>query len=146
MLKEICNRELVTVEPDTRVSECAKVMAERHVGTVLVLSNGRPRGIITDRDIVVRCVASHTDVDDTTVENIMSESLEVASITDGIFDCIRRMHRAQVRRIPVVDENGKAVGIISFDDMLSVLSKEFAELTAAIEGDRTLEHGDELAA
>jgi CBS domain-containing protein len=130
MLKDIMCRDLVTVEPDAKVSEVAKVMERENVGCVLILDNGKPRGLLTDRDIVTRCIAKNVDVDDCTVENIMTESLEVVKETDGIFDCIETMHGAGVRRIPVVNEQGRAVGLISFGDLLAVLSKEFSELTA----------------
>ncbi len=131
MLKEVINRKLVTVEPDTNISEVAKLMSKEDVGCVLVLDNNRPRGIITDRDIVLRCIAKNIDVDDCTVENVMTESLQTVKETDGIFDCIETMRGAGVRRIPVVNDRNQAIGIISFGDLLSVLSHEFHELTAS---------------
>lgn len=130
MLRDIVNRELVTVEPDAKVVEVAKQMADQDVGSVLVLSNGKPRGILTDRDIVVRCLAKNIDVSDCTIENIMTESLETCNEEDGIFECIEKMRSAKVRRMPVVNQQGKVIGIISFGDLLAVLSKEFAELTS----------------
>lgn len=133
MLKEILEQQgerqrLVSLEADAKVSEAARLMAERDVGCVLVMSNRKPRGLITDRDIVVRCVARNLDVSDTTIENVMTESLETCRENDGIYDCILKMEKAGVRRIPVVDSKGEAVGIISFGDLLKVLSKELAHL------------------
>jgi CBS domain-containing protein len=130
MLKDIVNQKLITAEPDAKVSEVAKLMADEDVGCVLILDNDKPRGLITDRDIVTRCLAKNIDVDDCTVENVMTESLATVKETDGIFDCIETMKEAEVRRIPVVDENGKVTGIISFGDLLAVLSKELSELTS----------------
>ena len=129
MLKQLINRHLVCVEPQTKISEVAKVMAQEDVGCVLVLDNGKPRGLITDRDIIVRCLAKNIDVEDCTVENVMTESLETVKSTDGVFDCIQTMRKAGVRRIPVVDEWGQVEGVISFGDLLAMLSKEFSELT-----------------
>ena len=129
MLMEIVNRDLVTVEPHQSVLEAARRMEERDVGCVLVLSNGKPRGLITDRDIVLRCVAHNLDISDTTVENILTESLATVHLTDGIFDCIRKMREAGVRRIPVVGDDGKAVGIVTFDDFICILSQELSALT-----------------
>ena len=128
MLSEIIRRDVVNVEPDTTVTQAARIMAERGVGALLVLNEGRPRGILTDRDIVVRCVAPRVDVDDCTVEQIMTESVEAVRETDGIFDVIQKMRRAQVRRIPVVDAHGNAVGILSFGDLVAILSREMMEL------------------
>jgi signal-transduction protein with cAMP-binding, CBS, and nucleotidyltransferase domain len=131
MLKEIISRNLVTAEPDAKITEVARLMADRGVGAVLILSDGKPRGIITDRDIVLRCVADHLDVEDTTVENVLTESVQSAVETDGLFDVIHKMRQARVRRIAVVDKNGKAVGIISFGDIVSILAKEMTELSEA---------------
>ncbi|MCM2322718.1 MAG: CBS domain-containing protein [Oligoflexia bacterium] len=129
MLREILKgQSLVTCEPDAKVSDVSRLMADRNVGSVLCLSNDKPRGILTDRDIVVRCLAKNIDVSDCTVENVMSESLEVCKDTDGIFDCIRKMEQAGVRRIPVIDSSGAAIGVVSFGDLLKVLSKEFSAL------------------
>jgi CBS domain-containing protein len=130
MLKDVINRKLVTVEPDTSISDVAKTMAREDVGCVLVLDNNKPRGLITDRDIVMRCIAKNIDVDDCTVENVMTESLQTVKETDGIFDCIETMRGAGVRRIPVVNDRNQVVGIISFGDLLAVLSSEFYELTS----------------
>ena len=130
MLRDILGgQKLVTCEPDAKVVEVSRMMADHNVGTVLVLSNDKPRGILTDRDIVVRCIAQNIDVEDCTVEQIMTESVETVHDTDGLFDCIMKMKRAKVRRIPVVDDAEKAIGLISFGDLLGVLSKEFVELT-----------------
>jgi len=129
MLKDIVSRKLVACDPDSKVSYAAKLMDQENVGCVLILDNDKPRGLLTDRDIVVRCVAQHVDVDDTTVENVMTESLATVRETDGIFDCIEIMHGAKVRRIPVVDEMNHVVGIVSFDDLLSVLGREMYELS-----------------
>lgn len=124
-------QELVTCEPDARVAEVARLMADRNVGAVLVLTRDKPRGIITDRDITVRCVGRNLDVNDTTVEQVLTESPETVEHTAGIFDCIQKMREARVRRMPVVDEEGRAVGIISFSDLLGILSKELVALAAA---------------
>ena len=128
MLKEIVNREFVTIEPHQTVREAARLMEEFGVGCVLVLSNGKPRGLITDRDIVLRCVAPNLDVSDTTVENILSESLATVHETDGIFDCITKMHAAGVRRIPVLGNDGKVIGLVCFDDLVRLLTQELSAL------------------
>jgi CBS domain-containing protein len=130
MLKDVINRRLVSIEPDAKVTDAARLMSERDVGSVIVLTNGKPRGIITDRDIVVRCLAENIDVEDCTVEQVMTESIETVTETEGLFDCIRKMRKAQVRRIPVVDQSGLAIGVVSFGDILALLSKEFSEITS----------------
>ena len=129
MLKNILEgQSLIHCPPDAKITDVAKVMKDKNVGATLVLSNGKPRGILTDRDIVVRCIAENLDTDDCTVEQVMTESLETVSVNDGIFDCIQKMDAAHVRRIPVVDEKGNAVGILSYGDLSRILAKELATL------------------
>jgi predicted transcriptional regulator len=132
MIRDIIGqRNLITCEPDAKVSDVAQLMGNKNVGAVMVMSGDKPRGIITDRDIVLRCIAKNVDVNDCTVEQVMSESVAVVKDTDGIYDCIKQMHDCHCRRMPVVDGQGKAVGIISFGDLLAVLSKEFVTLVEA---------------
>jgi CBS domain-containing protein len=132
MLKEIVSRNLVAVEPDAKILDVARTMRDRDVGAVLVLTDGKPRGIITDRDIVVRCVADNLDFADTTVENVLTESVHTVSENDGLYDVIHKMREAKVRRIPVVDRQGNAIGIVSFGDIIAIISKELVELGEAV--------------
>lgn len=148
MLKDILKREgieqeLISMEPHQTVADAARLMKEKNVGTVLVLTEGKPRGILTDRDIVLRCIAENVDVTDCTVENVMTESLETCKETDGLFDCIQQMRKAGVRRIPIVDDKGKAVGILSFVDIARILGKE---LNALVEGVTPQEYAEGKAA
>lgn len=132
MLRQIMTERLVTVEPDSKVSEAAKAMAREDVGCVLILDNEKPRGMLTDRDIVTRCVAKNVDVDDCTVENVMTESLQTVRESDGIYDCIEVMKGAKVRRVPVVDDKGHVLGIISFGDLIGILGNELSEISKCI--------------
>jgi CBS domain-containing protein len=130
----IQNDKVVMVEPDARIPEVARKMAEQNVGAVLVIDeeDGKPRGIITDRDIVLRCIAKNIDVNDCTVEQVLSESVETIADTAGVFDCIHKMRAAGVRRMPVTDDKGKTVGMVSFGDLLGMLSTEFTELAEGL--------------
>ncbi len=129
MLKDIVNRKLVTTDPSAKICDVAQLMARFDVGCVLVVENKKIKGLITDRDIVVRCLAKNVSLDECPVKSVMTEAPVTVRDTDGIFDCIETMRGAQVRRIPVVDRSGEVVGILSFGDILAVLSKELAELT-----------------
>ena len=127
MLRDLLKEQgpVVTVEPDAKVAEVCRLMEQKNVGTVLVLTGGKPRGILTDRDIVIRCLAKNIDVDDCTVENIMTESIETCRDDEGVFDCIEKMRKAGVRRIPVVGRSdGKVIGVVSFGDFVRILAKE----------------------
>ncbi|HLE00497.1 MAG TPA: CBS domain-containing protein [Bdellovibrionota bacterium] len=143
MLRDIVNRNVVSVEPDARISDVAKLMKEKNVGSAIVTRDGTPGGMITDRDIVVRCLAEDLSPNDCIVEDVMTESPVTCHEEDGIFDCITKMRDAKVRRMPVVDDDGKVTGVLSFGDLLAVLSKELAELTKST---TILEETEELAA
>ncbi len=131
MLSNIFNRNLVAVKPETNLLDVAKLMAREDVGCVLVLEGRQPTGLVTDRDIVTHCVAMGHDSQTCRVEEVMSTDLQTVKETDGIFDCIRAMKASQVRRLPVVDADGNALGIISFGDILAVLGKELSDLVEA---------------
>lgn len=129
MLKDIINRKLVIAEPSAHVCDVAKLMANHDVGSILVVDHNKIKGVITDRDIVLRCLAKNLELDECRVDQVMTPTPAVVRDTDGIFDVIETMRSAKVRRIPVVDRAGDVVGIVSFGDVLGILSKELSEVT-----------------
>ncbi|MBU6375319.1 MAG: CBS domain-containing protein [Bdellovibrionales bacterium] len=131
MLKNIIRFELFSVKPEDSADQVVQLMKQKNVGSVLVCdSNQKPVGIVTDRDLVLRCMGQHKDARQCQVKDLMTPAPRVIKETDGIYDCIDAMHDGEIRRLPVVNSQGKAVGIVSFGDLLSILSKEFSRLTA----------------
>ena len=128
-LRDIITNKLVSCSHDTTITDVADLMKSENVGAVLVLKDDKPFGIVTDRDIVMRCVCDQVGLDKN-VSEIMTKSVETAKDTDGIQDIITKMRETGVRRIPVVDESGVAVGLISFGDLIGLLGKELSELTS----------------
>ena len=128
----ICNREVITVQRDATVLHAAVLMRQYHVGDVVVIENRKnktvPIGIVTDRDIVVELVATELDCKVITVGDIITK-LIVVKDSAGVFEAIQLMVNKGVRRLPVVDDDGGLVGIITLDDLLLLLSKELATLT-----------------
>lgn len=129
----ICNREVITVQRDATVLHAAVLMRQYHVGDVVVIENRKnktvPIGIVTDRDIVVELVATELDCNVITVGDIIITKLIVVKDSAGVFEAIQLMVNKGVRRLPVVDDDGGLVGIITLDDLLLLLSKELATLT-----------------
>ena len=129
---KICNREVITVQRDATVLHAAVLMRQYHVGDVVVIENRKnktvPIGIVTDRDIVVELVATELDCKVITVGDIITK-LIVVKDSAGVFEAIQLMVNKGVRRLPVVDDDGGLVGIITLDDLLLLLSKELATLT-----------------
>jgi CBS domain-containing protein len=140
---EICNREVVFAEKVLSVVDAAQLMRKHHVGDLVVVEekDGRkhPVGIVTDRDIVVEVVAAEVNPDALKVGDIMS--LEVATVheSEGLFEALRYMRDKGVRRMPVVDREGGLVGILTLDDLLSLLAEEMSELAKLVSHERQRE-------
>jgi CBS domain-containing protein len=113
-------RDLMTANPvalsaDTSVQNAATAMREQDIGDVLVVEDGRLRGIVTDRDIVVRGVADFDDLSACSLGDVCSDQLLTAAPDEEADTAISRMREAAVRRIPVV-EGDKPVGVLSIGD------------------------------
>lgn len=113
---EVMTDNPVTVGSQTPLVEAATLMRERDIGDVLVVDEGRLRGIVTDRDIVVRAVADARDVRAVTAGEVCSgDPVSVAS-QDDLDRAVELMRTRAVRRIPVVD-GGRLVGVVSLGDL-----------------------------
>jgi CBS domain-containing protein len=122
-ISELMTRNPCTVTPDTPVSEAARLMKEEDVGIVPVVervggaeTRGRLVGVVTDRDIAIRHVAEGRTTD-TPVRDVMSGGVKTATPDDSVEAVMELMGREQVRRIPVVDERGSLVGVVSQADL-----------------------------
>ena len=132
----ICNREVITVQRDASVLHAAKLMRQYHVGDVVVIENRKdkvvPIGIVTDRDVIVEVIATELDSEVITVGDIMVISLAVVKSNAGILEAIQLMTSKGVRRLPVVEDDGSLIGIITLDDLLLLLAKEFGALSKLV--------------
>jgi CBS domain-containing protein len=113
---EIMTRDLRTATREMTLREVGSMMREGDMGSVPVVENGRLIGIVTDRDIVVRCVAEGLDPE-TSVSKAMTTEIFSVKPDDFAFEAVRLMGDKQVRRVPVVDQEGKLAGIISMADI-----------------------------
>jgi len=133
---EICSREVVLTRRDMNVREAARLMREYHVGALVVVDEtgeGRvPVGMLTDRDIAVGIVAKGLDPDGLRVDEVMSPEVATARERDGVAETIELMRAKGVRRLPVVDERGTLVGIVSADDFVDLLAEEMSALARMI--------------
>lgn len=99
------------------LTEAARAMRDQGIGAVLVEDDGHLKGLVTDRDIVVRGVADGRGPGSTPVAEVCSADLVTAAPGDDADTAVRRMREHAVRRIPVVVEDGRAVGLLSLGDM-----------------------------
>jgi CBS domain-containing protein len=126
-VEEVMSTEPVTIVESETILGAARLMRDNDIGNVIVLgdTDGRVRGIVTDRDLVVRAVADERDPDRTTIGAICSAELVTVTPDDSVDGAIKLMRERAVRRIPVVDD-GRLVGVLSIGD----LAEQFDERSA----------------
>ncbi len=115
-VRDAMTERVITARPDTTLEEIASMMKSQDTGAIPVVDEGELMGIVTDRDIVVRCIADGGDPSDTTAEEIVSEELETIDPESDLDEAIELMSQKQIRRLPVVD-NGELVGMLSIGDV-----------------------------
>ncbi|MFF4579391.1 CBS domain-containing protein [Streptomyces sp. NPDC001389] len=117
-VREVMTGNPVTVEKATSLAEAARVMRDAGIGDVLVVDEGRLRGILTDRDLVVRAMADNRDPGETTVQAVCSTDPVTVRPDDGVDQAIALMRRKALRRLPVVTGEGELVGVLSLGDLV----------------------------
>ncbi|WP_405608640.1 CBS domain-containing protein [Streptomyces sp. NBC_00076] len=115
-VSDIMTSAPVTVEPQTSVTAVARIMRDRDIGAVLVSDGDTLRGLVTDRDLVVRALAEGGDPEQTTVAGACSDDLVTVSPQDDLDHAIEVMREHAVRRVPVV-ESGHPVGMVALADL-----------------------------
>jgi len=107
-----------TVTPDTSISDVARLMVSRDVGDVIVVEGQKPVGIVTDRDLIVRVTGAGLDVNAVQVREVMSQPPVTISRNEETRVAIDRMGAHGIRRLPIVDEEGRLVSILTMDDII----------------------------
>jgi CBS domain-containing protein len=130
-VSEVMTRDVQTVRADQPVQEAASFMLSSDAGSIPVMDGDRLIGMITDRDIAVRGVAKGHGPD-TPVGDLMTDDLVVVRDDDEIEDVATRMSEAQVRRLPVIDQDERLCGIVSLGDLSRETDDESA--SEALEG------------
>ena len=130
---EVSARIVVTAHPDEPIADVARRMRDEHVGDVVVAdSHRRPLGIVTDRDIVVTAVAQSADkLEKLLVSDVMTRPA-VTARPETLEEALKRMRSHGIRRLPVVGAEGQLVGILTFDDVLRVMSVELSGLIGLV--------------
>jgi CBS domain-containing protein len=115
--------------PRESARDAARRMVTENVGTLVVLGGDRkPLGFVTDRDLMFHCVAEGRDPARTPLETIMAAPVVTVPEDLPIEDALARMANARVRRLAVVDRAGYLAGLVALDDVLDLLSEEFATI------------------
>lgn len=119
-VKDVMTPDPATCTPDAPLAEVARLMALGDCGAIPVVTDRETRellGIVTDRDIVLRVVAQGRDTGALAARNVMSSPVARLTPEDPLSACCALMEENQVRRVPVVDQNGSCVGIVSLADI-----------------------------
>jgi CBS domain-containing protein len=116
-VREVMVKDVLTIEGSATLQEAAQRMRDGNVGALPVVENGRLRGVITDRDIVVRGIARGMDVAQTPVRYIATEDLACASPDWDVAQAMEVMADAQIGRLPVVDDEHRVIGIVTLSSL-----------------------------
>ena len=126
LVKQLMQKELVTISPLATINDAASKMKEQNVGSVLVVDEGwKLKGILTDRDIALYAAADSKDPRSVHAYDIMTPDPITIDADADVDSALRIMNRANVRRLPVT-ENGKLAGILSSADLAAEIKQEFS--------------------
>lgn len=140
LVHKCCQHHVITIEPEADLAAAAAAMRREHVGMLIVVDPQRhPVGVLTDRDIVIQTVSNDTKARDVTVRDAMTPAPVVVYAEESIADVTERMRCVGVRRLPVVDNAGKLIGIIASDDVLDFLAAQVDNLAAIAKKERSSE-------
>jgi CBS domain-containing protein len=132
-VKDVMTTRPRSVTPDTPVSEVAELMEHEDVGSIPVVEGDRLVGLVTDRDIVVRAVARGKDPRGMPAREVSSQDLVTVEEETSLSDALQLMANYQVRRLPVVDDDSRLIGVVSQADVaLEAKEKDTGELVEQI--------------
>jgi CBS domain-containing protein len=116
-IREVMTSNPCTIDADKPVSYAAKMMRDEDVGLAPIVEGDRLVGTLTDRDIAVRVVAEGRDPESTTVKDVASTDVVTIDPGQELNEALRLMTQHQVRRLPVVEEDGRVVGVVAQADV-----------------------------
>ena len=132
-VKDMMHKGVTCLSPDTAVRAVAMKMKELDVGAIPIAKNGQLAGMITDRDIAIRCVANGKDLSKVTAKDMMTPDVVCCRDTQDVQDAVRIMESKKIRRLPVLDEARHMVGMVSLGDISHALSQDTTgEVTKAV--------------
>jgi CBS domain-containing protein len=137
---DVMTKDLVYCLPDESVANVAQLMKKEDIGPVLIVDNEENKtlvGIVTDRDLALKVVGEGRDPKKTKVEDVMTAKVVTSRAGDSVENAMKAMAQYQLRRIPVVDDHNRLVGIISQADVATRLDepKKTAEVVKEISKD-----------
>ncbi|WP_291995322.1 DUF294 nucleotidyltransferase-like domain-containing protein [Candidatus Accumulibacter sp. ACC003] len=138
-VKDFCQRAVVTCGADDALVDVVKIMREKNISSVVVCDNKLPNGIMTDRDLRNKVVASGTDPSTLRVREIMNSPLSLIGEDDLLYEALYRMSRRKIHRLVVVDGKGRLSGIITDSDIIRLQSHSPQQLVLDIENTASID-------
>lgn len=129
---QYCLRGPCTVTPAATAHEAAWLMKENTIGSLIVVRRGKPVGMLTDRDLVLRVLRQRRNPAKTTVASVMSAPAVTVGEDAPLSEGTRLMREHALRRLPVVDRRGRLVGVLTADDLVGVLAREIGSLADTV--------------
>jgi CBS domain-containing protein len=119
-------REIISVTAESSVLDAIKIMAERAIGSLLVMQGDELLGIVTERDYARKVIVKGRSSETTAVGEIMTAKVRTATINDTVNNCMAIMTERRIRHLPVVDD-GKVIGMISIGDLVQAIISDQQE-------------------
>jgi CBS domain-containing protein len=134
LVRDIMTKNVVTIASDKTALDAAKLMAEKGISSLIVVKNGNPEGIITERDFIKKICVKELQVAQIKIINIMSKIQTIAEPDTPIEVAVQRMVNRRIRRLPIL-QDGRVVGIITVTDLARHL-RTILLIEGALSGDR----------
>lgn len=131
-LQQFCQRPVICTTPEQTVVEACQLLRNHNVGCLVVEEEGKLCGIVTDRDLALKVIGTDKDPASTSVREVMTPDPVHISANHSLHTLTSFMHRHQVRRVPIVDTQGKVIGMVTLDDLLILLGKELSDMGQGI--------------
>ena len=129
---DVIQTDVITAEPDTPLPDVAQMMEAEDVGSVVLVEEDRPMGIVTDRTIALSLREMETPAEQTAAD-VSSEDIITGTTSMTVSDVLDLLSENTIRRLPIVDDNQELEGIVTLDDLLVLLESEMKKATEVIE-------------
>lgn len=133
-VSDVMTRGVRSLSPDDSLVKAAQAMEELNVGAIPVCDGDRLCGMVTDRDIVVRGVAQELDLKNCKLGDVMSGHVRTVRENDEVNDVLQEMSNSQIRRMPVVDNQDRLVGIVSLGDIAAKQPQQQGQVASSLGG------------
>lgn len=115
-VSEVMTAQVASAQPQTSIRAVGKMMSQVDTGVIPIVEDGKVAGVVTDRDIVIRAVAEHGDLD-APVSQIMSAEVQTCREDDTVADAVGKMSSQKIRRLIVLNDAGRLAGVVSLGDI-----------------------------